>query len=693
MDNHNSSYINNIDDWIKLFYTSFNEAYQSYLINTPPFIFMNNLLEKIINITNSDSGYILSTHQINEIKYINTEACSSKLIKTKEIILPSNVLSDSTKKYMFTECLTDDKIIYTNDIQNEFLINKEVNQFTQFKTYVCITIKFNNKIIGVLGLADRICYNENMFSSFQIMATLLGTLINNYFSCNIVLNSTENKYISYQLMEHVLDIIIDSTIITDNNFDIIYVNHNGVNLLNSIHTYSIYEKMNLFTFFPKMINHSVQNNNSKLFKNNKFKIPCKLMNDEINILNFVFNSVMCYNKICHVIAIQNSLDNILDDTTIINDQNNFVAFLSHELRNPLQSIILSSYLLNNKLQDSNIDDKTKTQLNIINKSSNDMKRIINDIIDLSKIEAKEFNLEMDLYDVKDITESIYNEYFINANEKNLEFILSINKNIPDKLFTDQVRLSQILSNLISNAIKYTDKGIIILNVSYCKNKKGIFFNVSDTGIGINEDEYCLLFKKYGQTTNSFGSKNNSNGLGLFLSQKLAKLLGGYIQCISEYQKGSTFSFFHPIKLGNSHILYDDKEIQYNLKGKILLVDDDEANLILLKMLLDNYILEYKFDLEIEYTTNGFDAIEFSKINNYDLIFMDINMRGIDGCTTSRIIKNNNNFSGIIIATTGNILAKAENQDDDSKYDCFNHIIIKPYSDLIIRNILNKYLKK
>lgn len=658
-----------------IFIKSFNEAYKLYLEGIESKIFMNKFLNDIVNATESYCGYILSIDHDKK----NIEASLNIFLDNKKI---SSLLKDiKFKKNIYTE-----KDLINNEIK--YIDTKCI----EIKYYIISPIKFNERIIGIYFLGRKEYSYLSQKNLFKTLSILLGILMNNYSKTFLKLDNKDIKKVNS--FEEILNNITENIILTDDLFEIIFINKNSIELLKRIIDYKNHSKLNFLNIFPKIKKYYFKDNNfNKLFKNYKIKLTHNI-NDQINQLikiNFIINSVFMDNKIYHVIIISDLIDND-SNKNITKNQNNFIAFLSHELRNPLQSIILSSYLINSKIDKLNLDDKIVSQLNIINKSSNDMKRIIDDIMDLSKVELRELKIELNLCVIRELLQSIYDEYYHLALKKNLLFELIIDEDIPEKLFTDQVRLNQILSNLISNAIKYTNSGKIIVHIKYSKEEKGILFEVSDSGIGIKDDDICLLFNKFSQTTNSYDCQEMSNGLGLYLSQKIANLLGGYIKYQSKCDKGSLFILYHPLNLCLSQLMYSDDtyNIKYNLRGKILLVDDNESNLLLLKMLLDNFILEYNYELQTDCTKNGFDAIELSKTINYDIIFMDINMSDMDGCNTSKIIKKNG-YKGIIIAMTGNIMAKKENQSDDDKYDIFNHIIIKPFSDLMILNILNKYL--
>ena len=176
-----------------------------------------------------------------------------------------------------------------------------------------------------------------------------------------------------------------------------------------------------------------------------------------------------------------------------------------------------------------------------------------------------------------------------------------------------------------------------------------------------------------------------------ISQKIANLLGGKITVKSEIDKGSTFSFYHPIKLGMSGNMYEYNNTIGIIEGNILIVDDNNSNLSLFHMLLDQFNYEYDWKIKIESVDNGITAIELCKLNNYDIIFMDINMIGIDGSTTSKIIKLNG-YTGKIVATTGNILLINSNSSDKLNYS-FDDVLIKPFDDHELIKILKTYLFK
>ena len=401
--------------------------------------------------------------------------------------------------------------------------------------------------------------------------------------------------------------------------------------------------------------------------------------DNENIYNVYINTIINNDLQYHIFI----FENISDKMNNINDtkkQNNFVAFLSHELRNPLQSIILSNFLLNKELKKLDITEKMKQHLSIMEKSCNDMRKIISDILDLSKIEANEMAIDINRCNIRELINDLI---IIHSTDYNIQY--NISDDIDDILFTDEIRLNQILTNLLTNAIKYTNDNKKDIYINVLLNNNYINFNVIDNGIGIKEDELNNLFNQFSKTTNNTKINCNSNGLGLCISQKMAKLLGGYISVKSEYNKGSVFTLHHPINLLlNNHNIVNINT-NTNIKGKILIVDDNGSNLSLLQMLIEHFNQELGYDFEVHAVGSGYEAIKICQINHYNLIFMDINMVGMDGCTTCKLLKKDDIK---IIATTGNILAKTNLND---KYSCFDDVLIKPYDNIMVLDMIKKYI--
>lgn len=617
-------------------YYAFNAAYQSYLNNISMSVFMEAFLNKIINITQSNYYYL---GDIDNIIYTN--------------------ISD---------------IVILKIYKNLALKVYNCGVICNYNDYVCIPCKFNNKIVCVLGI-----YNNDK-ELLEIIGQLVGVLYNN--SNKVTENKTNKECLLYRYIDELLDDCPIGKVITGNSFEIIYINKLAKNIFDSIRV--IDKKQIISNYIGNLFTDIIEIND--YFVNGYTNLKKNIGNTIY--LNISINKVSSSDNNYYIISIH-------DETKdIFNNDSNFMAYLSHELRNPLQAITLSSYLLENNINSSQItiNPKIKMHLNTISKSGNDMKRIINDILDLFKLESKpdDFIMEFNVHNISELVENIYNMYSHVAAEKGLVFEYKLSDNLPKTLYMDDVRVTQILSNLVSNAIKYTNTGYVRIFVEYNSvNNGGIYFGVIDSGMGIKDDEMCYLFRQFGKTNNSFkfNIKNNSNGLGLYLSQKIACLHGGKINIEKNKEVcGSVFTLYLPIKLGTSWNSFQKLCYENVIEGNILVVDDDEVNLSLFKSLLENMNTVYSYKLNIDILSDGKSAISATKNKKYDIIFMDINMEELDGIETSKIIKSSEYFTGHIIATTGNILIK-------DKCNVFSDILIKPYDEKQVLNMLFTFLTK
>jgi signal transduction histidine kinase len=673
------------------FYTIFNQAYNAYLNKIEPTKFMNQMLEHIINKTNSSIGFIAILQDKNlTIEFYNQTNIQENIIIQKQIIIQDSIF--------YSNIIKTKKIQNINNYNfNNYNFN---NYFLKIQNYscICIPLLFNNNIIGIISLLKKEEYLENL-EIYDIMGSLIGMLYNNYTNFSLIklankiclstLNLNKNNFIlSQQFLEEILNYTNSGIIITNETFDILYLNNYINIILNNLYDdlfSNNYINKNLINIFPQLSILNIQEDSChKIYTNKSIELSIIDKSVEI-ILNFIINTIIFNNIYYNIIIIIQTEDCIKTQKT---SNNYLIAYLSHELRNPLQSIILADYMLLSNIE--TFTDKMINYLKIIDNSGNSMKRIINDILDLSRIEANEFIIELEICNIVELLTNIIDEY----SQANLTILLHIDENVPITVGTDLIRLNQIFNNLFSNAFKYSSNKDINLHVEYNSVNNYILFNIIDQGIGIKKEELCHLFKNYGKTSNNNLQKLdkiNSNGLGLYISQKIANLLGGKITITSNYGSGSIFTLYHPIEITKSYYQKTQLSPSSNLSGNILLVDDDETNLSLLKLLLEQINYEYHNNIKINSINNGLEAINLCKILKYDIIFMDVNMDGIDGCSTSKIIKNDN-LCDTIIAITGNILSM-NNVYIDDKYKIFDEIVIKPYTNHNILKLLQKYLTK
>ena len=345
----------------------------------------------------------------------------------------------------------------------------------------------------------------------------------------------------------------------------------------------------------------------------------------------------------------------------------FLANMSHEIRTPLVSILGYAELL----KDGDITLETaKSYGAIIDRTGNNLLEIINDVLDLSKVEAGQLDIEKIPFCVVTLIEEIHTLVKVKAEEKKLDLIFHENESIPDIIISDPHRIRQILTNLIGNAIKFTDSGSI--QVFYNTDQSHITFCVRDTGIGIDQDQQKKLFQNFGQGDSSIARRFSGTGLGLSLSKQLAQKLGGDVFLVeTKISFGSTFALKIPFQLPSdnqavtAYLQNVNLEFDKNFSEKsILLVEDSLDNQFLIKTLL------VSSGFTVTVACNGQEAIDFAKKDKFDLVLMDMQMPVKDGYVACQEMLANN-FSAPIVALTAN--AMKEDRDRCLQAGCSDYI--------------------
>jgi len=369
---------------------------------------------------------------------------------------------------------------------------------------------------------------------------------------------------------------------------------------------------------------------------------------------------------------------------------NFLANMSHEIRTPLNAIIGFTKLLHNV----DLPKKESNYINIIDQSAHNLLGIINDILDLSKIENGSLTYEKIAFNPFTEFESITNLFKVNANEKSISLVSFIDPLIPQKIIGDPLRVKQVFSNLISNAIKFTPKAgtifsridLISKDTSSCRLR----VSVKDSGIGIAKEKQKLIFEEFSQADESTSREYGGTGLGLSISNKIIKALGSHIQVESEEARGSTFFFditFEKSALDDEKNITDETSNEVkNYIGKILIAEDHEINQQLIAALLDLRGIQYKF------ANNGHEAIALFNQEKFDMILMDINMPEKNGLeATIDIIaleKEHNKIHTPIVALTANVIEADKQKSMDIGIDEY---LYKPIDEQRLDEVCTKYL--
>jgi PAS domain S-box-containing protein len=363
----------------------------------------------------------------------------------------------------------------------------------------------------------------------------------------------------------------------------------------------------------------------------------------------------------------------------------FLSVMSHELRTPLNSVVGATNLLfDNKPRKDQIE-----YLNILKFSSENLLAIVSNILDFEKIDSGKIDLEIISTDLHEFLNKIKDLHAFRAEEKGIYFKLTLSPELPARVYCDPTRLSQIINNLVNNAIKYTEKGGVEINVSVRKKDEEeteITFSVIDSGIGIPSDKHKTIFDPFIQASTDTTRKYGGSGLGLSITRKLVEIMGGEISVKSEEFKGTTFSVTLVVKVNHEKIQGRQKKIVQNektrLKGlKILLVEDNVLNVLILNKFL------IRWGGEAELASNGYEALEKVQANDYNIILMDLHMPGIDGfITTERIRKlPGEKYQRLpIVALTADALT---NIKEKALKNGFNDLISKPfYPDELLQKI-------
>ena len=315
----------------------------------------------------------------------------------------------------------------------------------------------------------------------------------------------------------------------------------------------------------------------------------------------------------------------------------FLANMSHEIRTPLNGVIGMLSLLSG----TELDSVQKEYVQTAHSSAEALLFLINDILDIAKIEEGKMEFDVVDFDFFHFIHDFSKSFLLAVKQKGLDFELKLDKNIPKFLKGDPGRLRQVLTNLTNNALKFTDKGKIELEVQLIEesqDKATIKFFVKDTGIGIPRDKCDLLFKKFSQVDPSISRKYGGTGLGLSLSKQLVQLMNGDIGVDSEVNNGSTFWFTVILQKGDPSEIEDRRDEhdvfseEHALDGRLLVVEDNSVNQRVILGILR------KLGLRAEAVTNGQEAIDALEVIPYDLVLMDVQMPIMDGLTATKIIR-------------------------------------------------------
>jgi signal transduction histidine kinase/CheY-like chemotaxis protein/HPt (histidine-containing phosphotransfer) domain-containing protein len=429
--------------------------------------------------------------------------------------------------------------------------------------------------------------------------------------------------------------------------------------------------------YVKNSNTEVQFSHSLLSKNGTIKYInefIKCLNDEYNVPLRILGTIQDISEQKRIEKELINAKDIAEESVQVKEQ--FLTNMSHEIRTPMNGIIGFARIL----EDTNLDNDQKQSVEAIKRASQNLLVIINDILDFSKINADKMTFEDVNFSLSKNINSVIELLSPISKEKKIKLLCEIDPEINDFLIGDPTRLSQILINLVGNALKFTEKGYVELIVTQEKESEldtFVRFNIIDTGIGIPENKIDSIFESFNQASNETTRKFGGTGLGLTITRKLIELQGGKLTVESEVSKGSEFSFFIQYKKaqkGDFELVKGKKEqlsSDFLKDVKILLVEDNELNQLLAIKVFK------KWEKEIDIADNGKIALEKIEKNDYDIILMDIQMPEMDGNEVAKYVRSNMGAKSNvpIIALTAHATLAEEKRSVESG---MNDYLSKPF---------------
>lgn len=367
-------------------------------------------------------------------------------------------------------------------------------------------------------------------------------------------------------------------------------------------------------------------------------------------------------------------------------KSDFLSMMSHEIRTPLNGIVGIVHIL---LQEEMKNPFQKGMVETLKFSADHLMAVVNDILDFNKINSNHVRLGQDPFDLKLLLKNLEQTFLPRSQEKGLELVFEIDSALPPQLKGDQVRLSQIITNLIHNAVKFTEKGFVKLQVKVKEknnNNVQLYFEVSDSGMGVSAEDQTTIFEIFTQSISEANNNNRGTGLGLAITKELIRLFGSEIKLESEIGKGSRFFFTIEFDYSNepfTTVKMVVPEKNPKPEAHVLVVDDNTINLLLATTLLK------KVDLQFETASNGQEAVDKFSAGNFDLILMDLKMPVMNGFDATKLIREQGATVPIIALTASAFTDEREKALENG----FSAYLVKPFLPKDFYDLIFSFLHK
>jgi len=617
------------------------------------------LRNKGVDIVGASLPLALYTISKEQIRDVSISPNSHKNMRTSLAVNRQNSLLSSILEKTF-ESINDETF---NEIEHKGM--QGVSLYIQDYTLLIRTLAMVSLIVFII-----LIWNQKLKKEVKKRKEL-------------ALQLEENIKIMEDIAENIDSIIFETVLYSDGSRKMLYMNETS--FMPKKETKKITEDI---LYLSKLIYENDRNEYNIFIKNAYMKDGSSewkgrmLIDKNLFWVKISLRATTKEDKNIHLNGIVHNINDFVDAQNKVNRANKmkseFLANMSHEIRTPMNAIIGFSDLL----QSTQLNNKQNKYVKSIINGSKTLLTLINDILDLSKIEAGKLSLEFNYFDVRDSIQEVYELFTDKCNQNGIELILNCPNDMPQSIYGDEIRVKQILLNLLSNALKFTKEGSIEIKATYIN--ESIILSIIDTGIGIDTKQQSKIFESFTQQDGQSNREYGGTGLGLSISLKLAQLMNGAITLQSDGHTGSAFSLeLYNIEVGKE-LKKETLIMQNNVKfqsQKVLIVDDNSENLVLLRELLE------QVNIEVDDAIDGVEALTLLETSTYELILSDIRMPKMDGYELIKNIKLKDK-NQIVFAVTASLM---KNQEQQLLEEGFEELIYKPIDRNNLLEILKKYL--